>query len=120
MANEQNLTHKLTEKEQRAGGKKSAEVRRKKKTVQNILNDFLSSAADKSPQFAELAEKLGVETGASVKDLFTIACVLNTIKNGDISDLEKLMRLLGESVEVNNSNGILESLLTRLNDINGD
>ena len=97
MANEQNLTHKLTVNEQRKGGQKSAQVRREKKTVQKILNDFLSTAANDNPQVSKLAAKMGLQDDGSIKDLFTIVCTLNTLKDGNLSDLERLSNLLGET-----------------------
>lgn len=100
MANEQNLTHKLTVSEQRKGGQKSAQVRREKKTVQKILNDFLSTAAKDNPQVSKLAAKMGLQDDGSIKDLFTIVCTLNTLKDGNLSDLERLSKLLGEQTEV--------------------
>lgn len=100
MANEQNLTHKLTVSEQRKGGQKSAQVRREKKTVQKILNDFLSTAAKDNPQVSKLAAKMGLQDDGSIKDLFTIVCTLNTLKGGNLSDLERLSKLLGEQTEV--------------------
>ena len=100
MANEQNLTHKLTVSEQRKGGQKSAQVRREKKTVQKILNDFLEQDVSESQQFNKLAKKIGIEGDKSIKDLFTIVCLMNTIKKGDLSDLERLSKLLGEQTEV--------------------
>ena len=100
MANEQNLTHKLTVSEQRKGGQKSAQVRREKKTVQKILNDFLSTSAKDNPQVAKLAAKIGLKSDDSIKDLFTIVCTLNTLKDGNLSDLERLSKLLGEQTEI--------------------
>ena len=100
MANEQNLTHKLTVSEQRKGGQKSAQVRREKKTVQKILNDFLSMAAKDNPQVSKLAAKIGLQDDGSIKDLFTIVCTLNTLKDGNLSDLERLSKLLGEQTEI--------------------
>ena len=100
MANEQNLTHKLTVSEQRKGGQKSAQVRREKKTVQKILNDFLSTAAKDNPQVSKLAAKMGLQDDGSIKDLFTIVCTLNTLKDGNLSDLERLSKLLGEQAEI--------------------
>ena len=100
MANEQNLTHKLTVSEQRKGGQKSAQVRREKKTVQKILNDFVSTAAKDNPQVSKLAAKMGLQDDGSIKDLFTIVCTLNTLKDGNLSDLERLSKLLGEQTEV--------------------
>ena len=100
MANEQNLTHKLTVSEQRKGGQKSAQVRREKKTVQKILNDFLSISAKDNPQVSKLAAKMGLKSDDSIKDLFTIVCTLNTLKGGNLSDLERLSKLLGEQTEI--------------------
>ena len=103
MANEQNLipqAHILTVEEQSKGGQKSAQVRREKKTVQKILNDFLEQDVSESQQFNKLAKKIGIEGDKSIKDLFTIVCLMNTIKKGDLSDLERLSKLLGEQTEV--------------------
>ena len=96
MANEQNLTHKLTVSEQRKGGQKSAQVRKEKKTIQKILSDLLDGEIKDSPQFAKLASKMGVESDKSVKDIFTMMCLLNSVKNGNLADLERLTKLLRE------------------------
>ena len=103
MANKKNLipqAHVLTVEEQSKGGQKSVEVRRQKKTVQKILNDFLSTAAKDSPQVSKLAAKMGLQDDGSIKDLFTIVCTLNTLKDGNLSDLERLSKLLGEQTEI--------------------
>ena len=103
MANKENLipqAHVLTVEEQSKGGKKSVEVRRQKKTVQKILNDFLSTPAKDSPQVSKLAAKMGVQDDGSMKELFTIVCTLNTLKDGNLSDLERLSKLLGEQTEI--------------------
>ena len=106
MANEKNLIP-LTER----GKEEAKEIRRKgqaaqkqrqreKKTVQKILNDFLSTAAKDNPQVAKLAAKMGLKSDDSIKDLFTIVCTLNTLKAGNLSDLERLAKLLGEQTEI--------------------
>ena len=103
MANKKNRipqAHVLTVEEQSKGGQKSVEVRRQKKTVQKILNDFLSTAAKDSPQVSKLAAKMGLQDDGSIKDLFTIVCTLNTLKDGNLSDLERLSKLLGEQTEI--------------------
>ena len=56
MANEKNLipqAHILTVEEQSAGGKKSAEIRREKKTILKILAELLDGQIKDSPQFAK-------------------------------------------------------------------
>ena len=104
MANEQNLKPIRTENEAREkgrnGGIASGAARREKKTVQKILNDFLSTAAKDNPQVSKLAAKMGLKSDDSIKDLFTIVCTLNTLKDGNLSDLERLSKLLGEQTEI--------------------
>ena len=84
----------------RQGGIASGIARREKKTIQKILNDFLSTAAKDNPQVAKLAAKMGLKSDDSIKDLFTIVCLLNTMKDGNLSDLERLSKLLGEQTEI--------------------
>ena len=84
----------------RKGGVASGIARREKKTVQKILNDFLSTAAKDNPQVSKLAAKMGLQDDGSIKDLFTIVCTLNTLKDGNLSDLERLSKLLGEQTEI--------------------
>ena len=113
MANEKNLipqAHTLTVEEQSAGGKKSARARREKKTIQKILADLLDGQIKDSPQFAKLASKMGVESDKSVKDIFTYICVLNSVKSGNLGDLERLSKLLGEDNAKEHNNGILDEL----------
>ena len=103
MANEQNLrvpTSSEARKNGKKGGIASGIARREKKTVQKILNDFLSTSAKDNPQVAKLAAKMGLKSDDSIKDLFTIVCTLNTLKDGNLSDLERLSKLLGEQTEI--------------------
>lgn len=105
MANEKNLIPftAMTESEQRKiaskGGKASAIARKERKTIQNILNEYLNTTAKDNPQVAKLAAKMGLKGEESIKDLFTIVCTLNTLKNANLSDLERLVKLLGETTE---------------------
>ena len=106
MANEKNLipqAHTLTVEEASKGGKKSGEVRREKKTIQKILTELLDSEIKDSPQFAKLASKMGVESDKSVKDIFTMVCLLNSVKSGNLGDLERLSKLLGEDKQNENA-----------------
>jgi hypothetical protein len=80
----------------RQGGIASGIARREKKTIQKILSDLLDSEIKDSPQFAKLASKMGVESDKSVKDIFTMVCLLNSVKNGNLGDLERLVKILGE------------------------
>ena len=87
----------------RQGGIASGKARREKKTIQKILADLLDSEIKDSPQFAKLASKMGVESDKSVKDIFTMVCLLNSVKSGNLGDLERLSKLLGEDKQNDNA-----------------
>ena len=84
----------------RQGGIASGIARREKKTVQKILGDFLDLGITQNKALEALARKAGLSTDGSIKDLVTAVCVLNTLKKGDISELEKIAKLLGEQTEI--------------------
>ena len=65
----------------RQGGIASGQARREKKTIQKILADLLDGQIKDSPQFAKLASKMGIESDKSIKDIFTMVCLLNSVKN---------------------------------------
>ena len=94
----------------RQGGIASGQARREKKTIQKILADLLDGQIKDSPQFAKLASKMGVESDKSVKDIFTMVCLLNSVKSGNLGDLERLSKLLGEDNVKEHNNGILDEL----------
>ena len=93
----------------RMGGIASGKARREKKTIQKILTDLLDSEIKDSPQFAKLASKMGVESDKSVKDIFTMVCLLNSVKSGNLGDLERLSKLLGENNETEHLEDISEA-----------
>lgn len=99
MANENNLipqAHKLTVEEQSRGGKKSVQSRREKKTIQSILEDYLSKNVNSNKNLKKIAESAGIKGNQSIKELMTAVCILNTIKKGDVDKLLKLCEILGE------------------------
>lgn len=113
MANDKNLRTPTTNEAReigRKGGIASGQARREKKTIQKILSDLLDSEIKDSPQFAKLASKMGVERDKTVKDIFTYICVLNSVKSGNLGDLERLSKLLGEDNAKEHNNGILDEL----------
>lgn len=99
----------------RKGGIASGQVRREKKTIQKILADLLDSEIKDSPQFAKLASKMGVESDKSVKDIFTMVCLLNSVKSGNLGDLERLTKLLGEDKQNENAD-----VLSKLDKVIGE
>lgn len=108
--NEQNLTHKLTVSEARKGGQNSVKSRRQKKAIRDILNDYLDKDIQGNAQYEQIAKKLGIDDTKSIKDVFAIACVMNTLKKANLDDLEKMQRLLGEDGVKEENNGILNEL----------
>ena len=84
----------------RQGGIASGIARREKKTVQKILGDFLDLGITQNRTLEALARKAGLSTDGSIKDLVTAVCVVNTLKKGDMSELEKIAKLLGEQTEI--------------------
>ena len=118
MANEQNLRpseYKLSQEEAKRGGINSAKARREKKTIQKILSELLDGQIKDSPQFAKLASKMGVESDKSVKDIFTMVCLLNSVKSGNLGDLERLSKLLGEDKQNENAD-----VLSKLDKVIGE
>ena len=99
----------------RQGGIASGKARREKKTKQKILAELLDSEIKDSPQFAKLASKMGVESDKSVKDIFTMVCLLNSVKSGNLGDLERLSKLLGEDKQNENAD-----VLSKLDKVIGE
>ena len=114
MGNKNNLipqAHTLTVEEASKGGKASGESRRKKKTIQNILNDFLDSDVKSNKCFKDIAKACGITGDQSIKELVTVACILNTLQKGDVDKLQSVMNLIGESVEMEDTNAEVEKTL---------
>lgn len=101
------------------GGIASGQARREKKAIREILSDILDSEIKDSPQFAEVAAKMGIETDKSVKDIFTLICLMNSLKEGNIADLEKLSKLLGEDKRDENADVIakLDTVLGKVDEL---
>ena len=100
--NEQNLipNEARTPEERSANAKKagiaSGEARRNRKTIQKILVEIVDAQIKDTPSFKKIAEKLGIEDKKSIKEIYTLICLLNSAKRGKLEDLEQLMKLLGE------------------------
>lgn len=101
------------------GGEASAKSRRGKKTIQQILNTVLDGYISTLPQFVPIAKKLGVESDKSIKELFSLICLLNSVKTANLSDLERLVKLLGEDKQDENAD-VLKKLDDVLDKIDGN
>lgn len=117
MANEQNLNHKLTASEQRKGGQNSGKTRREKRTIEKILKTYVNGSAKNYHEFEKVAKKLGLESNTSVKELFTLIGLLNSLKSCDLNTLSKLAEMLGENeTDKTQNNGILNELAKYMKD----
>ena len=118
MANEttKNLIpqNKRTKEEQREiarmGGIASGKARREKQKTQQILADIVSIKNKDLAMFQKLATKLGLDGDISIHEVFTLTCLLNSVKSGNLGDLERLSKLLGEDNSKEHNNGILDEL----------
>ena len=123
MANEKNLkmfTSEQSREEAAKNGKKggiaSGVAKREKKTIQRILDDYLSQDIKSNKNLRKLAETVGINGDQSIKELMTAVCILNTIKKGDVDKLIKVCELLGED----NNIQVLEDISDAEADIFGE
>lgn len=94
----------------RMGGIASGKARREKQKTQQILADIVSIKNKDLAMFRKLAAKLGLDGDISIHEVFTLTCLLNSVKSGNLGDLERLSKLLGEDNAKENNNGILDEL----------
>ena len=123
MANEttKNLIpqNKRTKEEQREiarmGGIASGKARREKQKTQQILADLVSIKNKDLATFQKEAKKMGLDGDISIHELFTMVCLLNSVKSGNLGDLERLSKLLGEDKQNENAD-----VLARLDKVIGE
>lgn len=94
----------------RMGGIASGKARREKQKTQQILADLVSIKNKDLATFQKEAKKMGLDGDISIHELFTMVCLLNSVKNGNLGDLERLSKLLGEDNAKEHNNGILDEL----------
>ena len=94
----------------RQGGLASGKARREKQKTQQILADLVSIKNKDLASFEKEAKKMGLEGDISIHEVFTMVCLLNSVKSGNLGDLERLSKLLGEDNAKENNNGILDEL----------
>ena len=114
--NEKNLipNEERTPSERRENARKagiaSGKARREKQKTQQILADIVSIKNKDLAMFQKLAAKLGLDGDVSIHEVFTLTCLLNSVKSGNLGDLERLSKLLGEDNAKEHNNGILDEL----------
>ena len=65
--------------------------------------------------FKKLATKLGLDGDISIHEVFTLTCLLNSVKSGNLGDLERLSKLLGEDKQNENAD-----VLSKLDKVIGE
>ena len=116
--NEKNLIpfDERTESEQREiarqGGIASGKARREKQQTRQILSELLSIQNKDFAVFQKLAQKLGLQGDLSIHEVFTTICLLNSVKSGNLGDLERLSKLLGEDKQNENAD-----VMAKLDDV---
>jgi hypothetical protein len=103
MANEQNLkrpgdvgAHVLTAEDRRRGAENSVKVRKEKSDIKKAINRILDAQCTDFAQFKKIAEELGVPKGWTVRELFVQSCLLRSVANGEVADLERFAKIIGE------------------------
>ena len=99
----------------RKGGIASGKARREKQKTQQILADLVSIKNKDLDMFKKLAAKLGLDGDISIHELFTMVCLLNSVKSGNLGDLERLSKLLGEDKQNENAD-----VLSKLDKVIGE
>lgn len=87
----------------RMGGIASGKARREKQKTQQILADLVSIKNKDLATFQKEAKKMGLDGDISIHELFTMVCLLNSVKSGNLGDLERLSKLLGEDKQNENA-----------------
>ena len=96
----------------RQGGLASGKARREKQKTQQILADLVSIKNKDLASFEKEAKKMGLEGDISIHEVFTMVCLLNSVKSGNLGDLERLSKLLGEDKQNENAD-----VMAKLDDV---
>ena len=99
----------------RMGGIASGKARREKQKTQQILADLVSIKNKDLATFQKEAKKMGLDGDISIHELFTMVCLLNSVKSGNLGDLERLTKLLGEDKQNENAD-----VLSKLDKVIGE
>lgn len=80
----------------RKGGKASGKAKAEKKMFKQILDELLDMPISDNAQIEKIAKKYGVDKAETVKSLFAVASLMNTLKKGKLSDIIEAAAFLGE------------------------
>lgn len=119
MANEQNLTHKLTAEELRKGGQNSGKARKQKKAIKDIVELVLQMPLqDGKKTSVESIRSLASAGGKNitVQEALVLKLTQKALK-GDIKALRLLLEMAGQNPmqdgygdEPNENDGLIDSI----------
>lgn len=107
--------HKLTLAEQSAGGKASAEARRKKKSMQELAK-LMAAAPVTRKADKKLLQSVGITDPDMTQDALVTAALLSQALQGDTKAISMWQELTSE--EVDNKLELLKDLLGNIGKIN--
>lgn len=89
--------HKLTREERSAGGKKSAEVQKKKRLIKEQMN-MLMGLPIKSDKTKKMLEGLGIKPSEMNNQMAMIIAVYQKALKGDVNAFNTIRDTLGETI----------------------
>lgn len=89
--------HKLTVEEASRGAQKSAETKRRRKTIGNILKQWSNFAV--SDKQAEQLKKMGFSDDDLVNSTLVAVKLIQKIQGGDLKAMEMYVKLTGQDPE---------------------
>ena len=108
--------HKLTVEDQSAGGKASAESRRKKKLLKDCMMDLLDLPV-KSTKFYNKLSRMGINPeDIDNRSLLTVSLFVKAVECGDVAAFKEIRSLIGED-KATDGNGEFEKLLEEFKDL---
>lgn len=84
----------------------SGQARREAKAFRTLLNQIFDteiSEMQSNTTIAKYAQKYGVSSDKSIKELLVVACCVNSLEKADLKDLKILTELLGETADISNN-----------------
>lgn len=92
----ENRTPEQRRENAKKAGIASGKSRKRKKETRQILENLLSMKAKEITAFKKVANQLGLDDRTDLHELFTLMCLMNSMKKGDLRDVETLMRIMGD------------------------
>ena len=95
------FTEEIATEKGRKGAEQSHKAQKETRTVRAILTGIIEQPAETFTHTKRLAEYIGLDSKKSIKEVMTFASLMAETRreNFGIASLEKLMELIGENIE---------------------